>query len=186
MKALLGAIITIMSEPLRVVPPEPAASPARSLASGALSGWVAPAALALAVVAIAVAAWALLRPPARATAPATTQQISDAKTRACTAYNTVRTAVSLQTHADPGSDPVAVQAIAANARLAMAAGGSYLLAHLDPATPPPLAAAIRNFADDLQGIAMNVLAGVSNDDPAQAARLRDGEAATARLADLCK
>lgn len=54
-----------------------------------------------------------------------------------------------------------------NARLSMAAGGSYLLARLDPATPAPVAAAIRSFADNLQDIAMNALAGVSNDDPAQ-------------------
>jgi hypothetical protein len=98
----------------------------------------------------------------------------------------VSTAVSLQTHADLGSDSVAVQAVAANARLAMAAGGAEVLAHLDPATPPDLAAAVRSFADGLQDITMNALAGVSNDDPAQAARLRDASAAGARVADLCR
>jgi hypothetical protein len=102
------------------------------------------------------------------------------------AYTTVSTAVSLQTHADLGSDSVAVQAVAANARLAMAAGGAEVLAHLDPATPPDLAAAVRSFADGLQDITMNALAGVSNDDPAQAARLRDASAAGARVADLCR
>jgi hypothetical protein len=144
-------------------------------------------ALAIALIAVAIAAWALLRPPPASTTPqATSQQTAEAKTRACSAYTTVSTAVSLQTHADLGSDPVAVQAVAANARLSMAAGGSYLLARLDPATPPDLAAAMRSFADDLQDIAMNALAGVSNDDPAQAARLHDGEVTRARVADLCK
>ena len=84
------------------------------------------------------------------------------------------------------SEPVAVEAVAANARLSMAAGGSYLLARLDPATPPPVAGAIRSFADNLQDITMNAAAGVPNVDPAQAARMRDGDAASARIADLCK
>jgi hypothetical protein len=153
-----------------------------------LSRWIAVIALAIALVAIALAAWPLLHPlKANITAPpATDQQVADAKARACTAFNTVRSAVSLQTHVDPGGDPAAVQAVAANARLAMAAGGSYLLARLDLATPPPVAAAIRSFADDLQDIAMNTLAGATNDDPAQAARLRDVEAVSAQTADLCK
>jgi hypothetical protein len=81
---------------------------------------------------------------------------------------------------------VAVQAVAANARLAMSAGGSYLLARLDPATPPELAAAIRSFTDDLHDLTMTALAGVPNDDPAQAARLRDGQAQSTHIADLCK
>jgi hypothetical protein len=138
-------------------------------------------------VAVALGAWSLLRPLNASTTapPATGQQIAAAKARACTASNTVSTAVSLQTHADLGSDPVAVQAVAANARLSMAAGGSYLLTRLDPATPPPLAAAIHSFTDNLQEIAMNTLAGVSNDDPAQASRLRDAQATSAQIADLC-
>ena len=131
--------------------------------------------------------WALLRPaPAPSTAPASAEQTAQAKARACSAYTTVSTAVSLQAHANLGIELVAVQAVAANARLAMGDGGSYLLAHLDPATPPDLAAAMRSFADGLQDITMNALAGVTNDDPAQAARLRDAETASARVADLCK
>lgn len=162
-------------------PPAPPGSPK-------FSRWLAVIALAIALIAIALAAWALLRPPPASTSPqeATSQQVADAKRRACTGYTTVNTAVSLQTHADLGSDPVAAQAVAANARLSMVAGASYLLAHLDPATPPDLAAAMHSLADTLQDIAMNALSGVSNEDPAQAARLSDGEAANARVADLCK
>jgi hypothetical protein len=157
------------------------------VASRALWHWVAVIALALALIAIAIGAWSLLRPQkARSAGPVTGQQMADAKARACNAFTTVHSAVALQSHADPGSDPVAGEAAAANARLAMVAGGSYLLAHLDPATPPALAAAIGSFANDLQDIAMTALAGVSNDDPAQAARLRDGEAASARTAQLCQ
>jgi len=143
--------------------------------------------LAIALIAVALGAWSLLRPLNASTTapPATGQQIAAAKARACTASNTVGTAVSLQTHADLGNDPVAVQAVASNARLSMAAGSSYLLAHLDPATPPPLAAAIHSFSDNLQEVAMNTLAGVSNDDLAQASRLRDAQAASAQIAELC-
>ena len=183
-----------MPEPTQEVPPVSPDAPGRAAggagrgsppsAPRALPRWIAPAALVIALIAVAIAVWALLRPASASTTPAaTSQQTADAKGRACSAYTTVRTAVALQTHADLGSDPVAVQAVAANARLAMAAGGSYLLAHLDPATPADLAAAIRSFADNLQDITMNAAAGVPNVDPAQAARMRDGDAASARIAD---
>jgi hypothetical protein len=152
----------------------------------AQSRWIAPIALGIAVIAIGVAVWALVSTwPSNSPAP-TAQQAADAKNRACAAYNTVRTSVSLQTHTDLGQDPVAVQAVAAGARLAMSAGGSYLLANLDPATPAELASTIRTFADNLQAISMYAQAGVSNSDPLQAGRLRDGETASAKIADICK
>ena len=109
----------------------------------------------------------------------TNQQVADAKPRACAAYTTVRTGVSLQTHATGAADPVATPTVAVDARLSEVASAQYLLNRLDPATPPPLAAAIHTFADDLLDIAANALAGAPNDDPAQAGRLRDGETASA-------
>jgi hypothetical protein len=149
--------------------------------------WIAAIALVIALAATGVAVWALMH-PAKPKAPAapTAQQVTDAKTRACTAYATVRAAVQLQTHADLGTDPAGVQAVAANARLSMASGGQYLLDRVDPATPAPLASAIHSLANDLQDIAMNALAGVSNDDPTQAARLSDGQNVAGQIADLCK
>lgn len=39
----------------------------------------------------------------------TNQQVADAKARACAAYTTVRTGVSLQTHATGAADPVATR-----------------------------------------------------------------------------
>jgi hypothetical protein len=109
----------------------------------------------------------------------TNQQVADAKARACAPYTTVRTGVSLQTHATGAADPVATPAVAVDARLSEVASAQYLLNRLDPATPPPLAAAIHTFADDLLDIAANALAGAPNDDPAQAGRLRDGGTASA-------
>jgi len=73
--------------------------------------------------------------------------------------------------------PVATPTVAVDARLSEVASAQYLLNRLDPATPPPLAAAIHTFADDLLDIAANALAGAPNDDPAQAGRLRDGQRA---------
>ncbi|MDT5093355.1 MAG: hypothetical protein QOH60_2718 [Mycobacterium sp.] len=144
-------------------------------------------AMAIAAVGVALAAWSLLRPTSNtAGPPATDKQIADAKARACAASDTVRAAVSLQTHADLGGDPATKLAVAANARLSMAAGGSYLLGRLDAATPVPLSTEIRLFADDLQDISIHTLAGISNDEPAQAARLRDGQAAAERIAALCR
>ena len=159
----------------------------RHATPGGLSRWVAPLALVIALVAAAGAGWALFRP-----APANKSQVSaeaptgDAKANACSAFKTVSTAVTLQTHGDAGPEPAGVLAVAANARLAMAGGASYLLAKTGPGTPTDLSDAIHSFADGLQDIAMNALAGVGNDDPAQAARLRDAEAVNNRIAELCK
>ena len=151
---------------------------------------VAVVAVAIAIVALALAAWSLLRPhPTGVSATpsrATEEQITNAKARACAASTLVDTAVSSQTHADPGADPAAAQAVAANARLSMVAGSSYLLARLDAATPSPLADRIRSFADDLQDVVVHTMAGVSNDEPDQTARLQNAQATSAQIADLCK
>ncbi len=158
--------------------------------SSSSSRWIAPVGLLLALVAVALAAWSLLRPTEPAASNSATssnqEQAAAAKTSACKAFTTVSQAVALQTHADLGPDPVSKETVAANARLAMFGGGSYLLAHLDPATPDELAAATRAFAGGLQDIAMYALAGASNIDPAQAARLRDAETSSSRVATLCK
>ena len=49
----------------------------------------------------------------------------------------------------------------------------------------PLALAIGSFAEQLEDIAISQLAGVPNDDPAQAARLGDADTAMTQLADIC-
>lgn len=154
--------------------------------SGAVSRWVAPLALVIALTAAGGAGWALFRPAQNTTSTATEAPAGDAKSTACSAFKTVSTAVNLQTHGDLGPEPAGVLAVAANARLAMAGGATYLLARTGPGTPKDLSDAIHSFADDLQDIAMNALAGVGNEDPAQAARLRDAETTNARIAELCK
>jgi hypothetical protein len=136
------------------------------------------------VVAVVLAIWALTS--ASPNAPAATKQAGDPKMRVCTAFDTVSKAVSGQTHADLGPDPVAQTAVAGNARLALVGGGQYLLSRLDSATPPELADAVRPFAYDLQDIGINALAGVPNTDPDQSARLTQADSARKQVVDLCK
>ncbi|BBY59910.1 hypothetical protein [Mycolicibacterium sarraceniae] len=171
-----------MSEPTTAAhePPSPSRPPRKS---GSSPRWIAPVALVIAVIAAAAAGWAVLRPAPKPPAAPAPSLSGDPKASACDAYRTVTSAVQLQTHADGGTE---VQGVAANARLAMSGGATYLLAHLSPATPADLAGAIRDFATGLQDISMNALAGVANSDPTQAERLRNAEAVNSRLADLCK
>jgi hypothetical protein len=104
----------------------------------------------------------------------------------CTAFDLVTKAVSLQTHADLGTDPIAQAAVAANARLALVGGGQYLLNSLDSATDPALADPVRSFASDLLEVGMNASAGATNTDPGQSDRLTRADATRKQIAELCK
>jgi hypothetical protein len=151
--------------------------------AGALSHWLAPAALLVAVVAVALAIWALT---SASSTSAAAKQAGDPKIRVCTAFDTVSKAVTGQTHNDLGPDPVAQEAVAGNARLALVGGGQYLLSRLDSATPTELADPVRSFANDLQDIGMYALAGVSNTEPEQAARLTQADLVRKQIVELCK
>ena len=149
-------------------------------------GWLAPAALVLAVVAVALAAWGLMRSPSSGEVSAVTdEQAAEAETQVCEAFEMVRNAVSLQTNADLGTDRVATQAVAANARLATLGGGQFLLSRLDDAVPTDLADAVRSFANNLEYIGMGQLAGAPGDDPVQQTRLDDAQNSATRIGELC-
>lgn len=154
--------------------------------------WIAPVALLIAVISVGMAAWSLLRTPeesahsAAGSPTAGAAQSGDVKAGICTAVDTVRNAVSRQTNADFGPDPIAREAVAANARLATVGGGSYLLARLDPQLPAELADAVRTFATDLQDIGIKQLAGTPNTDPALSDQLKAAQATSGRITDLCK
>jgi hypothetical protein len=141
--------------------------------------------LLVALGAIGVAAWALVMawPQQKDTAH---PSAAESKQKVCAAFDTVSRAVQLQTHADLGPDPIAQEAVAANARLSLVGGGEYLRSRLDDQTPPDLAEAVRLFANNLDDIGMNALAGATNEDPQQAARLTAGEDGRNKVADLCK
>ena len=138
----------------------------------------------LALTAIGVAAWAMVM--AWPQKDDTGQPTAESKQKVCAAFDTVSKAVQLQTHADLGPDPIAQTAVASNARLSLIGGGEYLRNQLDEQTPKELADAARAFANDLSDIAVNALAGATNDDPQQTARMTAGEAARTKLVDLCK
>ncbi|MDG5486296.1 hypothetical protein [Mycolicibacterium gadium] len=144
--------------------------------------------LVVAVAALGLAAWSLYQSdPADRDYDAA--QVAEAKARACAAVDIVRRGISLNTNLMPAGgagDVTGAQAVAANARVSLYDGGQYLLARLDPATPEDLAAKVREFAENLMDIGANATAGVTNDDPAQAQRLKNADDVNASLEELCK
>jgi hypothetical protein len=145
--------------------------------------WLAPAALVLAVIAAGLAAWSLIGQSESSSSEALP---GDPKTRVCTAFNTISTAIPLQTNLNLGPDPVAQAAVAGNARLALFGGGVYLLNSLDSNVPSDLADPVRSFAYDLEDIGMNALAGAVNTDPEQSARLANADETRQQIAALCE
>ncbi len=145
------------------------------------------AALAVAVLSLAVAVFALFG--ANSGEPAyTDSQRSDAKTAICAAFETVSRGVARNTNLEPpgGSDDIGgALAVAANARVALYGGGQSLLARLDPATPADLASEIHTFGNQLMDIGAAATAVVPNTDPVQAGRLTDAEAASTAITGLC-
>jgi uncharacterized protein YbjT (DUF2867 family) len=93
----------------------------------------------------------------------TGQQTADAKKHVCTTYQIARQAVVINTHlANPrGDDQIGTLAVAANARLALVGGGSYLRESLasEPATPTDLAKAVKAMAGTIEQLGMDYLAG---------------------------
>lgn len=162
-----------------------------------LTRWIASVGLVISLLAAAAAGWALFKPAPTdstedtASTGSTAPTTDSPKTTVCKAFGTVSDAVFLQTNRTPSPDmgpatPAAAEAIAANARLAMAAGASYLLDNLPSNTPQDLADEVRRFAGDLNSIAMNALAGIPNEKPEQAALLKSAEETNTKISDLCK
>ncbi|MCV7415249.1 hypothetical protein H7K36_08050 [Mycolicibacterium litorale] len=154
------------------------------------------AALVLSVIAVCLAAYAALKPTESAPAQNTdsaqpadsAQQPDEAKKTVCSAVETVRKGVSLNTNlAVPGgpADVAGNLAVAANARLSLSEGGHYLLARLSPSTPDELHDAVQRFANVLLDIGANATAGLPISDPDQAARLRDADAISKSITPLC-
>lgn len=135
-------------------------------------------------IGVAIAGWFRPLPDKNPTSAITftNQQVADAKAKVCSAFEKVRSSVSLQTGANSGADPAMTQAVAANARLSLATGAYYLQTRLDPATPQPLATAIRSFSDLLLDLAENALAGSTSDQSLE----QQGEAQIAQLKEMCK
>jgi hypothetical protein len=146
--------------------------------------WLVPLSLLLALVAVGLSIWALTTASSNASNAA--KLPGDPKTRVCTAFDTVSNAVSINTHADLGPDPVALTAVAGNARLALIGGGQYLLTQIDSATPNNLADPVRSFAYDLQDIGIYALAGQQTTTPEQTQRTTRADVTRKQIVDLCK
>lgn len=130
--------------------------------------WAAYAAIALSVIAVILAALAYFHPSHdKASAPAVDQQGGDAKANVCAAYNTVHQGVVTNTHmSNPNpNDPVGQLSIAANARLSLLGGGSYLKDRLAANTgaPADLTKTVDAMANTIQQLGVNYLAGASNE-----------------------
>jgi hypothetical protein len=95
--------------------------------------------LALLAIGVAIGSW--FRPvPTSKPAPGptyTSQEIADAKSKVCTAFGKVHTAIQLTGARDRGPDYATQLASAVNARQALVAGSQYLSTILNdtPATP---------------------------------------------------
>lgn len=151
-----------------------------------------PVTLVVAIAAAALSGWLLYRVTQEGTPNSPNYsgaQRADAKTKICAAADVVRKGVSLNTNLQvPGGpqDVTGTLAVAANARISLYDGGQYLLARLDPATPPELADAVKKFGNLLMDIGASATAGSQNSEPEQAARLKDADAANATITELCK
>ena len=142
----------------------------------------------IAVTALGLAGWALLRSGSGSEQDYSDSQPAEAKTKICAVFDVVRRGVNRNTSLSVpgGTDDIAgTLAVAANARISLYSGGLYLLDRLDPATPTELADEIRGFANLLTDIGAAATAGAMDSDPDQAARLRDADAANTKLGELC-
>jgi hypothetical protein len=173
-----------MSDPVESEPPTSHAEPKPVRDRGRLTLAVI---AAIAVVALGLSAWAVLRPylPEHYS----DGERTDAKTKTCEAFDTVRRGVQINTNMQaPGGpqDVTGTLAVAGNARVSMYGGGLYLQEQLDPATPTDLADEVRKFANALVAIGAAATAGSQNSDPEQAARLREADQANLVIIEKCK
>jgi hypothetical protein len=114
------------------------------------------------------------------------QQIADAKTSVCGAYQQVRKAGDVAGARSGGTDPTAMLAVATSSRQVFDVGSRYLLTKLAelPATPPDLAAAVRKLASIYQQLAIDYLAEAPDSDLDPL--VRAGDDAHSSIQGLCK
>jgi hypothetical protein len=131
-------------------------SPLRWWASPRATAFVA---LAIAMIAVAVAIAAWVRPSFWHSF--SDEQSAQAKVTVCAAWAPVRKSVWVGTPNPRPGDPVAADAVAANVRLAMLGGGSFLKETLaaEPAAATDLAKAVNSVAITLEWMGINYLAG---------------------------
>lgn len=158
------------------------------------SRWPGFVALVIAVIALGIAVSGGFRPEPRTPTPVADrgtfsgQQVADAKSEICNAFNLVREAISVNTNKQsPNVEDFAAQyAIAANSRLALYGGGGYLLDQLtvEPATPTALAEAVKAAARKYREVAIIYLS--ERAEPPQHPLTGSLQEVTARVDGLCR
>jgi uncharacterized membrane protein YebE (DUF533 family) len=128
------------------------------------------------------------KPPAAPTY--TDQQVANAKTNVCAAFEKVQQAESsARSHAHVDSNGYAADlGAAALTQVALDAGSRYLLTKLDeePATPLDLATAVRNEANAVQEALIGYINGLTTSAPELQSTLSASDEATATALRLCK
>lgn len=141
----------------------------------------------LVALAAAVAAW--LRPiphSTSATPPTPTyneQQVADAKSKVCAAFQKVLNVSSINSGRSGGDDPNTQLLIAVNQRQVFVIGSAYLMTTLaeEPATPEDLASTTNDLAHLYQIITLDGLVGDRDDSAHNAAN-----EAGVKIQGLCK
>ena len=121
----------------------------------------------LVTLVVAIVGWFRPVPAKPPPAPVySSQQVADAKTKVCAAYEKVHHAVLANTGRSGGNDPTATLAVAANARIALYDGGEYLVKTLaqEAATPADLAEATRALVTAYQELAVGYMAEAADDE----------------------
>ncbi|MGA8332293.1 MAG: hypothetical protein WB777_23860 [Mycobacterium sp.] len=144
-------------------------------------------AITLVAVGAAVATWLRPMPETKTASPSTPafsdQQVADAKSKVCAAFEKVQKASSSNSGRNGGDDPNAQLLVAVNMRQVFMSSSVYLLRTLveEPAAPAELASATKKLADMFQVITLDGLAGDRND-PGHDAANETGQT----IENLCK
>lgn len=154
------------AEPAAEPSPAPdAKEPAPAPHASRLSRWLAPAALVLAVIAIAggVVGWFYPHKGASSAPTYSDQQTKEAKKRICEAFRIVdhEAVRNSKLKNPPDGGPIGALSVATAARLAFYSGGSFLRDRVaqEPATPPDLAKSVNAMGAALEELAIGYLAG---------------------------
>jgi hypothetical protein len=116
------------------------------------------------------------------------QQVADAKSKVCSAFENVWNAEKVAGERNGGTDPTATLAVATSIRQVLDFGSRYLMnqVNAEPATPADLAAAIRQLSDVYQQLTINYLDGLTNADPKLGPLLTALDKQTYTVQGLCK
>ncbi|AQT82513.1 hypothetical protein B1R94_02570 [Mycolicibacterium litorale] len=147
-------------------------------------------AIVVALIAVAVAIGAWFRPAPKPEAPAaktySDQEIADAKKAVCDAYQRVDRALTATTSKGGGGQSTEDVLISMNVRLALTEGAQYLMTRLneEPATPDPLAEAVRKATDAYQNIAIARLGDAPQSEVDEI--IKNGDPSISAIKDECR